>query len=151
MYQHTLVYYQEKSFSRNIPKDKFPCDRLNKFYHFFWNDVKATLVYTLRRAYHMIYVLHKDKQSYVFLKKKTSKNEWRLNVDTQPFLPFLLSTNQAAYVKEAFAYDGGQLISDIMDTTKFRGLLITADFQKAFYFFNHLYLIPSIEKYNKTG
>lgn len=99
----------------------------------------------------MIYVLHKDKQSYVFLKKKTSKNEWRLNVDTQPFLPFLLSTNQAAYVKEAFAYDGGQLISDIMDTTKFRDLLITADFQKAFYFFNHLYLIPSIEKYNKTG
>lgn len=49
-----------------------------------------------------------------FWRKKTSKNEWRLNVDTQPFLPFLLSTNQAAYVKEAFAYDGGQLISDIM-------------------------------------
>ena len=59
-------------------------------------------------------------------------------------LPFLISSNQTAYVEGRFVSEGGRLFSDILQVTDFlnlRGLVVTVDIQKAFDSVNHLFLI----------
>ena len=63
------------------------------------------------------------------------------------YLPFYISSNQAAYVEGRFISEGGRYFSDIWQITdllKLRSLLVTLDIQKAcdsvyhFYFNNHI-------------
>ena len=58
------------------------------------------------------------------------------------YLPFLISTNQTAYVEGRFISEGGRLFSDILQVTDFlnlRGLVVTVDIQKAFHSVNHVF------------
>ena len=64
-------------------------------------------------------------------------------------LPFLISSNQTAYVKGRFTSEGGRPFSDILQVTDFlnlRGLVVTLDIQKAFGSVNHLFLITALRK-----
>ena len=66
------------------------------------------------------------------------------------YLPFLISSNQTAYVEGRFISEGGRLFSDILQVTDFlnlRGLVVTVDIQKAFDSVNHLFLITALKKF----
>ena len=65
-------------------------------------------------------------------------------------LPFLISTNQSAYVDWRFISEGVRLISDLLeisDTLKLDGLLATIDIQKAFDSVDHAFKISTLERY----
>ena len=50
-------------------------------------------------------------------------------------LPYLISSNQTAYVKNRFISESGRVISDILELTKtlaLEGFLVTIDIEKAF-------------------
>ena len=58
------------------------------------------------------------------------------------YLPFFISSNQTAYVKEKFMNEGRGLFSDILQVIDFlnlTGLVVTVDLQKAFDSVNHLF------------
>ena len=50
-------------------------------------------------------------------------------------LPSIISSEQTAYVKNRFIWEGGRLISDILevtDTLNLNSYMVTIDFEKAF-------------------
>ena len=58
-------------------------------------------------------------------------------------LPFLISSNQTAYVKNRFIRESGRVISDILEianTLVLEGFLITIDIEKVFDSVNHCLL-----------
>ena len=62
----------------------------------------------------------------------------------------LISSQQAAYVKNRHIAESGRLISDIIETTKIRnieGFLVAMDIVKAFDSLDHNFVITSLEKY----
>ena len=62
----------------------------------------------------------------------------------------LISSQQAAYVKNRHIEESGRLISDIIETTKIRnieGFLVAMDIVKAFDSLDHNFVITSLEKY----
>ena len=111
-----------------------------------------------------------QKQAVIKLIEKKDKDKrliqnWRpislLNIDLKilskalanrikKYLPFLISSNQTAYVEGRFISEGGRLFSDILQVTDFlniRGLVVTVDIQKAFDSVNHLFLITALKKF----
>ena len=61
------------------------------------------------------------------------------------YLPFLISSNQTAYVEGRFISKGRRRFSDILQVTDFlklRGLLVTVDIKKAFDSVNHIFYEP---------
>ena len=59
-------------------------------------------------------------------------------------LPFLISPNQMAYVKNRFLSESGEVISDILEITialALEGFLVTMDTEKAFDSANHCFLL----------
>ena len=69
---------------------------------------------------------------------------------TKKYLPFLILSNQTVYVEGGFSSEGGRLFPDILKVTDFlklRGLVVTADIQKAFDFVNYLFLITALKKF----
>ena len=59
-------------------------------------------------------------------------------------LPYLISSNQTAYVKNKFITESGRLISDILGKAKTIALessLVTIDIEKAFDSVNHCFLL----------
>ena len=65
------------------------------------------------------------------------------------YLPFLISSNQIAYVEGRFISEGGRLFSDILQVTDFlnlRELVVIVDIQKAFDYVNHPFFNNCIKK-----
>ena len=65
-------------------------------------------------------------------------------------LPFLISSDQTAYVKGRFISEGGRLISDVLeicDKLQIKSFLMTVDIEKAFDSINHCFLIKVLEEY----
>ena len=64
-------------------------------------------------------------------------------------LPFLISSNQTAYVKHRFIGDSGKAISDILEiaNTLALGFLVTIDIEKAFHSVNHCFLLEILWKF----
>ena len=65
-------------------------------------------------------------------------------------LPDLISSQQAAYVKNRHIGEIGRLISDVIEITKIRnieGFLFIMDIEKAFDLLDHNFLISTLEKY----
>ena len=59
-------------------------------------------------------------------------------------LPFLISSNQTAYVKNWFIIKSGRVVSDILEISNsltLEGFLVTADREKAFDSVNHCFLL----------
>ena len=65
-------------------------------------------------------------------------------------LPYLISSNQTAYVKNRFISESGRVISDILELTKtlaLEGFLVTIDIEKAFDSVNHCFLLQILRKF----
>ena len=59
-------------------------------------------------------------------------------------LPFLISSDQMAYVKNRFINESGAVISDILEISNslaLERLLVTVDIEKAFDSVNHYFLL----------
>ena len=155
-----------------MPNNKSPGnDGLTKeFYGVFWDDLKTPLISSFKSAFVKGELSNSQKQAVIKLIEKKDKDKrliqnWRpislLNVDLKilskalanrikKYLPFLISSNQTAYVEGRFISEGGRLFSDILQVTDFlniRGLVVTVDIQKAFDSVNHLFLITALKKW----
>ena len=65
-------------------------------------------------------------------------------------LPFLISSNQTAYVKNRFISESGRVISDILEISNslaVEGFLVTADIERAFDSVNHCFLSHILRKF----
>ena len=147
-----------------MPNNKSPGnDGLSKeLYEVFWEDLKTPLISSFKPPFDKDELSNFQKQALIKLLEKRDKNKrliqnWRpislLNVDLKilskapadrikMYLPFLISSNQTAYVEGRFISEGGRLFSDILQVTDFlnlRGLVVTVDIQKAFDSVNHLF------------
>ena len=72
-----------------------------------------------------------------------------LSTTIKNVLPFLISSNQTAYVKHKFIGDSGKAISDILEiaNTLTLGFLVTIDIEKAFHSVNHCFLFEILWKF----
>ena len=61
-------------------------------------------------------------------------------------LPYLISSNQTAYVKNRFISESGRVISDILELTK-TSFLITIDIEKALDSVNHCLLLQILQRF----
>ena len=58
-----------------------------------------------------------------------------LSTKIKNVLPFVISSNQTAYIKNRFISESGRVISDILqiaNTLALKGFLVTTDIEKAF-------------------
>ena len=65
-------------------------------------------------------------------------------------LPFLISSNETAYVKNRFIGESGKVISDILEianTLALEGFLVTMDIGKAFDSVNHSFFLQILRKF----
>ena len=136
----------------------------------FWEDLKTPRISSFKSAFVKGELSNSQKQAVIKLIEKKDKDKrliqnWRpislLNIDLKilskalanrikKYLPFLISSNQTAYVEGRFISEGGRLFSDILQVTDFlniRGLVVTVDIQKAFDSVNHLFLITALKKF----
>ena len=157
---------------KSMPNNKSPGnDGLTKeFYEVFWDDLKTPLLSSFKSAFVKGELSISQKQAVIKLIEKKDKDKrliqnWRpislLNIDLKilskalanrikKYLPFLISSNQTAYVEGRFIGEGGRLFSDILQVTDFlniRGLVVTVDIQKAFDSVNQLFLITALKKF----
>ena len=148
----------------SMPNNKSPCnDGLTKeFYKVFWEDFKTPLILNFKSAFDKGELGNSQKQAVIKLIEKKYKGKrliqnWRpiflFNVDLRilpkalanrikKYLPFLISSNQTAYVERRFISKGRRRFSDILQVTDFlklRGLLVTVDIKKKFDSVNHLF------------
>ena len=65
-------------------------------------------------------------------------------------LPFLISSNQTAYVKNGFINESGRVTSDILEISNslaLEGFLVTVDIEKAFDSVNDCFLLHIFQKF----
>ena len=155
-----------------MPNHKSPGndDFTKEFYKVFWEDLKTPLLSTFKSAFDKGELSNSQKQASIKLIEKKDKDKrltqnWRpisfLNVDLKilskaladrikKYLPFLISSNQTAYVEGRFISEGGRIFSDILQVTDFlnlRGIVVTADIQKTFDSVNPLFSITALGGY----
>ena len=155
-----------------MPKNKSPGnDGITKeFYEAFWDDLKTPLRLSVNIAFKLGELSTSQKQAVITLIEKKDKDKrliknWRpisiLIVDTKlvskvlaerlkSALPFLMSSNQKAYLNGRFISEGECFISDISevsDLLKLKRLLLAADIEKAFDSENHNSLLKVLESY----
>ena len=130
-------------------------DGLSKeFYECFWNEVKKLFLASFHKAYLNQEISTSQKQAVIKMLEKKDKDKrftknWRpislLNIDTKiirkvlstrikSVLPFLISSNQTAYVRNRFISESGILIPDILEranTLALEGFLVTIDTEKS--------------------
>ena len=73
-----------------------------------------------------------------------------LSAKIKNVLPFLISSNQTAYIKNRFISESGRVISDILqiaNTLALEGFLVTTDLKKAFDSGNHCFLLQILRKF----
>ena len=126
-----------------------------EFYKTFWNAIRKPLIDCYQYAFEKNELSTSQKQSIITLLEKTGKNRldlgnWRpislLNFDyklltkllssrMQEYLPRLINSNQAGFVKGRFIGDTIRIIQDLIEYTHIKnlpGLLLFIDFEKAF-------------------
>ena len=72
-----------------------------------------------------------------------------LSTKIKGVLPYLISSNQTAYVKNRFISKSGRLILDILEiaeTLELEGFLVTRDVEKAFDSVDHCFLLQILRK-----
>ena len=73
-----------------------------------------------------------------------------LSTGIKNILPFLISSNQTAYVKNRFISKSGRVILEILEianTLTPEGFLVTADIEKAFDSVNHCFSLQILRKF----
>ena len=137
----------------------------------FWPLVGKHVVDCFNYAHEHGELLNSQKQAVITLLEKKGKDKrliknWRpislINVDTkiisktlakwlEPILPDLIHCNQNAYVKGRSIFDAVRTIDDVLEYTKhtkFSGILIAIDFEKAFDSIDHKYLFKVLHAFN---
>ena len=146
-------------------------DGLSKeFYECFWDEVKKPFLASIHKAFLNQELSTSQKQAVIKMLEKKDKDKrfiknWRpislLNTDMKiiskvlstrikSVLPYLISSNQMAYVKNRFINKSGRVISDISEIAKrlaLKGFFITIDIEKAFDSFNHCFLLQVFQKF----
>ena len=110
-------------------------DGLSKeFYECFWNEIKNPFLASIHKAFLNQELSSSQKQAVIKMLEKKDKgkrfiNTWRpislfntamktmskvFSRKTKKVLPFLISSNQTAYVKNRFISESGRVISDIL-------------------------------------
>ena len=142
----------------------------NECYECFWDEVKKPFLAYIHKAFLNQELSTSQKQAVMKMLEKKDKDKrfiknWRpislLNTDMKiirkflstrikSVLPYLVSSNQTAYVKNRFRSVSGRLISDIFETAKtlaVEGVLVTIDIEKAFDSVNHCFLLQILRKF----
>ena len=146
-------------------------DGLTKeLYCTFWNEIKNIFINSLGESKRLKVLSTSQRQAIIRLIEKPNKDKrfisnWRpisvLNVDQKlisktlaeklkKVLPFLIDPGHTAYVNSRFLGKSGRLIADIIETCDLEKLevyLVAIDFEKAFDFLNHNFLITALEHY----
>ena len=137
-----------------------------KLYECFWGEVKKPFLTSIHKAFLNQELSTSQKQAVIKMLEKKDKDKrfiknWRLNTDMKIIskvlstrikgvLPYLISSNQTAYVKNRFISESGRLISDILEIAKtlaLEGFLVTIDIEKAFDSVNHCFLLQILRKF----
>ena len=153
---------------KSIDNNKSPGnDGLSKeFYECFWDEVKKPFLASIHKAFLNQELSTSQKQAVIKMLEKKDKDKrfiknWRLNTDMKIIskvlstrikgvLPYLISSNQTAYVKNRFISESGRLISDILEIAKtlaLEGFLVTIDIEKALDSLNHCFLLQILRKF----
>ena len=157
--------------SKSIDNNKSPGnDRLSKeFYKCLWDEVKKPFLASIYKAFLNQELSTSQKQAVIKMLEKKDKDKrfiqnWRpislLNTDMKiiskflstrikGILPYLVSYNQTAYVKNRFRSVSGRLILDILEIAKtlaLEGILVTIDIEKAFDSVSHCFLLQILRK-----
>ena len=146
-------------------------DGLSKeFYECFWDEIKNPFLASIHRAFLNQELSSSQKQAVIkMLEKKDNDKRYMkncrpispLNTDMKIItkvlstriknvLPFLISSNQTAHVKNRFIGESGTVISDILEianTLALEGFLVTVDIEKAFDSVNHWFLLKILRKF----
>ena len=141
-----------------------------EFYECFWDEVKKPFLASINKAFLNQELSTSQKQAVIKMLEKKDKDKrfiknWRpislLNTDMKIIskvlstrikgvLPYLISSNQTAYVKNRFISESGRLISDILEIAKklaVEGFLVIIDIEKAFDSVNHCFLLQILKKF----
>lgn len=59
----------------------------------------------------------------------------------------MISSNKTAYVEKRFLSETGELISDILEITDLKGLLLMVDVEKAFAYVDHQFFINVLDTF----
>ena len=145
-------------------------DGLSKeFDECFWDEVKKPFLASIHKAFLNQELSTSQKQAVIKMLEKKDKDKrfiknWRpislLNTDMKIIskvlstrikgvLPYLISSNQTAYVKNRFISKSGRLILDILEiaeTLELEGFLVTRDVEKAFDSVDHCFLLQILRK-----
>ena len=157
---------------KSIHNNKSPGnDGLSKeFYECFWDKIKKPFLASIHKGFLNQELSTSQKQVVIKMLEKKDKDKrfiknWRpislLNTDMKIInkvfsrrikgvLPYLISSNQTAYVKNRFISKSGRLISDILEIAKtlaLEGFLVTIDIEKAFSSVNHSFLLQILRKF----
>lgn len=142
-----------------------------EFYEALWLEIKNPVLKSFKKAFFSKELSISQKQAVIKLIEKKDRDKhfiknWRpislLNIDgklvskvlakrIKKLLPFLISSNQTAYVENRYISEGGRLFSDILEITdllKIDGLLVTLDIEKAFDSIDHMILINTLENFS---
>ena len=141
-----------------------------EFYECFWDEIKNPFLASIHRALLNQELSSSQKQvAFKMLGKKDKDKRFikhwspipRLNTDMKIIskvlstriknvLPFLIYSNQTAYVKNRFISKSGRVTSDILEisnTLALEGFLVTVDIEKAFDSVNHCFLLQILRKF----
>ena len=145
-------------------------DGLSKeFYECFWDEVKNSLLASIYKEFLNQKLSTSQKQALIKILEKKNEDKrfiknWRpvpllnknmeiiskvLSTKIKGVLPYLISSNQTAYVKNRFLSENGRLISDILEIAKtiaLEGYLVTIDIEKEFDSVNHCFLLQILGK-----
>ena len=73
-----------------------------------------------------------------------------LSTRIKSVLPFLIPSNQTAYIKNRFISESGRVISDILkisNSLALEGFLVTVDIEKVLDSVNHCFLLHILQKF----
>ena len=142
-----------------------------EFYLGFWPLVGKYVVNALNFAHEQGQLSNSQKQAMITLLEKKDKDRrfiknWRpislINVDVKIaskaiarrlklILPHIIHSNQSGFIKGRSILDGVRTIEDLLEWAKLTdssGTLLAVDFQKAFDFLDHYFLIKVLERFN---
>ena len=142
-----------------------------EFYLGFWPLVGKYVVNALNFAHEQGQLSNSQKQAMITLLEKKDKDRrfiknWRpislINVDVKIaskaiarrlklIVPHIIHSNQNGFNKGRSILDGVRTIEDLLEWAKLTdssGTLLAVDFQKAFDFLDHYFLIKVLERFN---
>ena len=142
-----------------------------EFYKMFWNDIKTYFIKSMNHSFEIGQLTQLQKQGIITLLPKENKDllnisNWRpislLNVDykiatkaisnrIKTILPSVISATQSGFMKNRYIGDNVRTIIEVIEYLNERktpGILLFADFEKAFDSLNHSFIVKCLQQAN---